>query len=69
MQEQFLSALQGHHLLAQVAKLTFSETLKHVQHSRKLERKKKSQKGHEARREFSLIRLFVGGYREPRPEQ
>lgn len=49
--------------------LILSATLKHTQHSRKLERKKKTQKGNEGRREFSLEQaIFIGGFREPRPE-
>lgn len=49
--------------------MTLSATLKHAQHSRKLERKKKTQKGNEGTREFSLEQaIFIGEFREPRPE-
>ena len=63
MKEWFRGALR------RCPSLTLSATLKHTQHSRKLERKKKTQKGNEGRREVSLEQaIFIGGFREPRPE-
>lgn len=59
----------GHESSVQVTRLDCQRAFEHEQHSRKLERKEKSQKGNEDKRDFSLEQtIFIGGFREPRPE-